>query len=1250
MNILNRIHYRFWADDIIRRSNEYMVSYSFVLKGELNINYLVKALHDVMSDYYPFHSIIRQIDNKPYYIPLTSFEVPLEIIKSKDEKNENIIRKIDELSKKRFILEKELPCNFYLWEMSDKFIFLSQFHHIVIDGLTFVDFCNRLSLYYNNYYSHTSILPSFVQLDKFNTYWNNNENEEKIKKSTDYWINYLSNSSLHTSVPRQNNVQNDSSDKTHFFILGEDVFTNAKKFTTEQSSTLFRLFSSVWICVINKFLQTDDVLLDHTVHLRPKEFAGLMGTFVNNLPIRVDMNGMKSFNDILLYMKENRHAERQHQNVFYTDIISEMRHKGMLKDSLDIFNIGIDYPIKNHDFKFDFIGCQSEFLWQSQAAMIGDICLVIEENAQLYCSIRYKHDIPSEFIAQMAEAFELVLNQVLAKPDIQISDLKYINDSRRKEILSLSTASLHNIDINSITDIISLIKNQSISNPDAIAIKYKEKSLSYRQLEHESDCFANYLSQKIIPGDNVGVLMRRSDRMIIAILGILKSGCAYVPLNINNPEQRNKHIVDDCNIGLIIVDNDNSSIYGKQTSTVVTGGISEKSPKTINISKKAYILYTSGTTGEPKGIVISHLNLAVMVQNEIRLFCLNQHSSVLQYANIFFDASVTEIFSTLAAGATMVIADEIDQHDPLKIASLIDEYSITCATIPPAMLPVLPKRDFSSLQTIIVGGESTDADSIDYWKTKKRFINGYGPTENTVDTSVCIMTADTPHNDIGKPLNGTVCYVLDKDLNILPYYVPGELYIGGLQLSSGYIGKPLLNAQYFITNPYHESTDVAPVLYRTGDIVQMTPNGHLLFLGRRDNQVKLRGQRIELSEIEKAISQNKDVTQAIVRVDNTHGNKHIVAYVESAVLSDALSLYKFLKGLLPSYMVPTYWSIVNRFPLTDNGKIDEKKLPAATPLSNIKKEMQREHTSDESILCNIISNVTSIENIHADDDLIELGISSLQIIKIVFEAEKRGIDISVYSVYEGRCVTNILKDKRSRLYYWGNQYSSQKPILLLICGYPYYRPQFDFFTETLGKTYSILIFESFQEYYKGRNNCTADELLESYMDVIQSILKDKKIDSIFGYCLGGDLGLQLAVRLSNKGIAKPKVYVLDGIAKRGELDILGYLIEPGIDKELNKQRNKVSDEIERSFKFHKYDGDIHICLAKHFVGGHIVNSNDDCSIDKDLNEKLYQRFLDNPKEWKEVEPQCQIHYINASHMELLLPESIIQVADIITST
>ena len=165
--------------------------------------------------------------------------------------------------------------------------------------------------------------------------------------------------------------------------------------------------------------------------------------------------------------------------------------------------------------------------------------------------------------------------------------------------------------------------------------------------------------------------------------------------------------------------------------------------------------------------------------------------------------------------------------------------------------------------------------------------------------------------------------------------------------------------------------------------------------------MKLRGQRIELSEIEKAISQNKDVTQAIVRVDNTHGNKHIVAYVESAVLSDALSLYKFLKGLLPSYMVPTYWSIVNRFPLTDNGKIDEKKLPAATPLSNIKKEMQREHTSDESILCNIISNVTSIENIHADDDLIELGISSLQIIKIVFEAEKRGIDISVNSYMKG---------------------------------------------------------------------------------------------------------------------------------------------------------------------------------------------------------------------------------------------------------
>lgn len=1257
---LNDLQYRFWIDDLLRSDNTYNVAYSFKIEGELQIESLKKALYLSMQEYEPFHSTIGQEGMKPYFRVEESFELPfrykeLNGILTDDE----ISSRIDQQAKIPFHLDAEFPCRFYLLRTSNSFYLLTLFHHIVMDGLTMFDFCERLSSLYNAQLDKKEIIHPPLLLEDFNENEAKDYPEKQKEEDIKYWVHYLKGASLHIPLPKSS-PDEPVQDQSYFFSLGKELYMKSRQFCEQQSTTPFRLYTSVWLITLHHFLQTDELILDHTLHLRPAKYKNLLGSFVNNLPIRISMGQIRSFKELLCFIKDNRHEEQKHQRAIYTDIISELRSKKLLSETKELFNLGIDYPIRNHSLTLNLQGCNTSFYRQTLGRMLGDVCLVIDEDEQLSCSIRHKGSIPSSFIILLSEAFRLVLEQVLEDTHILIKDLNFLTNETKQRIIARSEIALHATDIMtdplSITDMLSEI---ATLYPEKTALLFNSESLSYEELHKKSEAIAHSLLALGLRGQKIGVALRRGIDMVVAALGILKAGATYVPLDLANPHKRLLYILEDCDIKAVFV-NDHSRYDFRDIQSLDVPSAIKDSPIAVKqvvfplVTEReiAYIIYTSGTTGVPKGIPITHGNLRNLVSNEIGLFKLNKDSIVLQYANICFDASITEIFTTLAAGATLVIADEEQQKDPALLLMLLKQEHISCATIPPALLSVLPHDDLPDLKTMIVGGESTPSETISFWREGRHFINAYGPTENTVDTTTGRMTEDSPSNDIGTPLAGVSCYILDQHMRLLPDHVPGELYIGGMQLTAGYINSPDLNQQLFVQNPFvsKEDKDIGlnTRLYKSGDLVKRLPNGHLLFLGRTDFQVKIRGLRIELGEIENNLAKYPPVEQALVVTRNIQGKEQLVAYIQKAE-TDKVSteeLKRHLSSLLPSYMIPAYWCVMNSFPLTRTGKIDRNALPTPTLSSSSTGYTQPPQTVAEALLSHIIASILGMEEISIDDDLFDLGITSIQIMQAVFEASAEGIHTSVSKFYQSRTIRNILQNKRSLYCFWGNKYEKKKPLLLIVCGYPYFKPSYIDFISILQDKFSILILESYNEYFLNKEICTLDILLASYVKMLRPILKDKVLFGITGLCLGGEIGLQLAYKLAEAQIASPKVFVIDGFAERNEKHNNGFIEEPGISMEINKERNRISDLLSASFFFNHYEGETHICLASEFTK-RLRFANQPEETDPIAIKQAYERFRSNASLWKQLLPHCQIHYINACHWDLLKPEASEEIKKII---
>ena len=481
-----------------------------------------------------------------------------------------------------------------------------------------------------------------------------------------------------------------------------------------------------------------------------------------------------------------------------------------------------------------------------------------------------------------------------------------------------------------------LFEEQVERTPDNVALVFEDRLVTYKELNQRANSLAKVLRDKgVKPDEIVGIMVNRSVEMIAGILAILKAGGAYLPIEPEYPEDRIRFILQDSGMDIILTDNNNinriSGINSINVNNKIIYDYSMDNPVNQNSSKDlAYIIYTSGSTGRPKGVMIEHSSVINFVEAVSKRMNFSTNAIVLSSTTYCFDIFVFEVITSLLKGARIVLANEAERRTPRLICELISKHNVNILLTTPSKMRLLVSEDenlpmLNSIDEIMLGGEPFPHDLLKKLKKslKAKIINGYGPTETTVGVSFKELINDR-RISVGRPIDNTKFYLLDKNLELLPIGIPGELYIGGASLARGYLNRPDLTAKSFIESPFNPNEK----LYKTGDVARWYSKGEIDLLGRTDSQVKINGYRIELGEIENSILKIPGIQGAVVINKKVLNNKQaLCAYLKTDGQVSSGYVREYLSKILPDYMIPSYITFIDEIPLNSNGKVDREKLP-----------------------------------------------------------------------------------------------------------------------------------------------------------------------------------------------------------------------------------------------------------------------------------------------------------------------------------
>ncbi|MET3212168.1 UNVERIFIED_CONTAM: amino acid adenylation domain-containing protein/non-ribosomal peptide synthase protein (TIGR01720 family) [Paenibacillus sp. PvR008] len=547
----------------------------------------------------------------------------------------------------------------------------------------------------------------------------------------------------------------------------------------------------------------------------------------------------------------------------------------------------------------------------------------------------------------------------------------------------------------------SLFEKQVVANPDCPAVVSCEEYLTYRQLNEKSNQLAEVLVEhNVCTGCIVGIMMERSVDMIIAVLAVLKSGGAYLAVDPGYPEERIKFMLSDSNVKLLLTQQHlRTHNHPGLSKLIVTEQLySNRSianlERNVCSSDLAYLIYTSGSTGQPKGTLLEHKGIENLQSIWINNFHITTRDRIGQFASFSFDASVWEIFMALFNGATLYIIPQEIIHQPLDFESYVSENMITVLTLPPSYAVYLEASRITSLRLMITAGSSSSSNLVNQWSPYTTYVNAYGPTEASICASLWVAPSAYFEGNsvpIGLSLPNTNFYIFDEQLNPVDCGEIGELFISGSGLARGYLNRPELTKQKFIQHP----TIPEITIYRTGDLVRMLPDGSLEYRGRTDQQVKIRGHRIELEEIGMILLKHKEITEVVLQtIQDEQDQLQLCAYYVARNTISTPELRKFIMQELPIYMMPTYFVYLSEFPMTINGKVDGKALPMPTRDLSGQSNHQQPHTDLEELLCQLMSEVLCVGQVGIYDNFYDLGGDSIKAIQLSAKLNSHNLKLS----------------------------------------------------------------------------------------------------------------------------------------------------------------------------------------------------------------------------------------------------------------
>jgi amino acid adenylation domain-containing protein len=649
--------------------------------------------------------------------------------------------------------------------------------------------------------------------------------------------------------------------------------------------------------------QTDVVIGSPIANRNRTEIEGLIGFFVNTLVLRFDLSQEPTFEDFLAQVKQTTQNAYDHQDLPFEMLVEKLQ----IERHLDRNPLTqIVFALQNAPSSpWDLPGLNIEEIPSGLDSVRVDLEVYLwdaPEGLGGFCS--YNRDLfAAETIVRMMNHFKNLLAAIVENPQQPVALLPLLTPEENYQLLEGWNETKADYSYNKC--IHQLIEEQAARTPDAVAVVFESQQLTYAELNSQANQLAHYLRSLGVETEGiVGLCVERSLDMIVALIGILKAGAAYLPLDPEYPQERLQFMLEDSQFSLLLTQ---SSLIDKlpnhQAKTVFLAETWEEiKPMNwdnltgkVTASNLANVIYTSGSTGKPKGVMLEHQGLCNLALAQIDTFAVSSQSRVLQFASFSFDACIWEVLMALGAGATLYLASKDNLMPGPPLIEQLRDNKITHITLPPSALAVLPRENLSSLQTIIVAGEACSPELVKKWSQGRNFFNGYGPTEGSVCATIAKCTPVDEKITIGRPIPHVQVYILDSHLQPVPIGVPGELHIGGAGVARGYLNRPELTQEKFIPSPYKGGNQWSK-LYKTGDLARYLPDGRIEYLGRIDNQVKVRGFRLELGEIEAVLSQHPLVQEAVViaradqKSDHDHDqlNTNLVAYLVPALKGQVL--------------------------------------------------------------------------------------------------------------------------------------------------------------------------------------------------------------------------------------------------------------------------------------------------------------------------------------------------------------------------
>ncbi|WP_413754280.1 non-ribosomal peptide synthase/polyketide synthase [Streptomyces sp. R-74717] len=955
-------------------SATYHMPLALRLSGDLDRAALKAALADVVARHETLRTVFPHASGAPHQRVLDAAEVtvPLAVRAVGEAEVPALLRAA---AVRAFDLTSELPLRVALFAVApQEHVLLLVLHHIAGDGWSMGPLARDLAAAYTaRRGGEAPAWPPLPVTYGDYTLWQHEilgderDADSVFARQVAYWTEALAGlpDQLHLPVDRPRPAAVSYRGDLLDVRIDAELHAALLELARRTGTSLFMVLQAALAALYTRLGAGTDIPIGSPIAGRTDEaLDDLVGFFVNTLVLRTDTSGEPTFAELLGRVRETALSAFAHQDVPFEHLVEVLNPSRSLSHH-PLFQTGL--VVQNAPGgEFELPGLRAAGMAVSTGTSRLDLTFGLAEQhgsdgtpAGLSGAVEYSADLfDRSTVEALFARWTKLLAAVAAAPDRPIGGIDLLSDDERRELLPAAEGGSATMSLPE------MLAAQVEATPDAIALVRGETELTYGQLNARANRFAHALiARGVGPEQIVAVALPRSLESVVAVLGVLKAGAAYLPVDPSYPQSRIAFMLDDAR-PTVVIDN---------PAMVADGDWPDIDPKiTLDVRHPAYVIYTSGSTGRPKGVVVSHAGVPGLVAAQAERLGVEPGSRVLQLASPSFDASFWDLCSALLTGAALVLAPA---EAPLE--ALTDRrLGVTHVTLPPSALAALDGADVSAA-TLVVAGEACAPELVSRWAAGRRMINAYGPTE----TTVCATMSDplSPGSGvppIGRPVAGFLAYVLDERLRIVPPGVVGELYVTGAGLARGYLNQPALTAGRFVACPF--GTD-GERMYRTGDLVRRRADGDLEYVGRADQQVKARGFRIELGEIEAALAEHPAVVQTAVLAQDERLVGYVAARPDAVVRPAELTAY--LRDRLPDYLVPSAFVLLDVLPLMPSGKLDRAALPAPESVTAATGRAPR--TPQEQILCELFAEVLGAPRVGVDDDFFDLGGHSLLATRLV---------------------------------------------------------------------------------------------------------------------------------------------------------------------------------------------------------------------------------------------------------------------------